>query len=46
MAVTASEDNTAWAVRSQAYPDNVAGCLVGSSVELFHLDVELEFSQN
>jgi hypothetical protein len=44
--VAANADNTSWAIDSQAHPDNVVGCSVGSAVEYFHMDVSVEFAKN
>lgn len=44
--VAASADDASWIIESQAYPQNLAACGVGGTVEYFHMDVGVEFSKN
>lgn len=44
--VTVNGESTHWLIETRAYPDNVAGCLLGGTTELFHLEVSFEMTRN
>ena len=44
--VTVNGDSTHWQIVTRAYPENMAGCLLGGATELYHLEVSFEMARN